>query len=157
MSKLLIKNADILTLNPTDAVLCHSNLAMQDTKIVALGNVPDDFAPDEIIDAAHHVALPGFFNAHTHAAMMFQRGWAEDLDLTRWFNEKIWVAESALREEDVYWGAALAACEMIRSGTVAFADHYFYMPQVARVAQEAGMKALLAWCVFGSDFAPEMG
>ena len=31
----------------------------------------------------------------------------------------------------MYWGAALAACEMIRSGVVAFNDHYFYMDRVA--------------------------
>lgn len=157
MSTLLIRNADVLTLNARDEVLRGADIAVQDNKIVAVGSVPPDFVPEETIDATNHVALPGFFNAHCHAAMIFQRGWAEDLDLTRWFNERIWVAESALREEDVYWGTALAACEMIRSGTVAFADHYFYMDQVARVVEEAGMKALLAWCVFGSDFAPEMG
>jgi 5-methylthioadenosine/S-adenosylhomocysteine deaminase len=59
------------------------------------------------------------------------------------------VAESALTEDDVYWGAALAAREMIRAGIVGFADHYFWMDQVARVVSESGMKALLAWCVFG--------
>lgn len=157
MPKLLIKDADVLTLDASNTVLRHSDIAIAGNQIVAIGNVPDGFAPDEIIQGAHHVALPGFFNAHTHAAMIFQRGWAEDLDLVRWFNERIWVAESALTAEDVYWGAALAACEMIRGGTVAFADHYFWMPQVARVVQESGMKALLAWCVFGSDFAQEMG
>ncbi len=157
MSGVLIRHADILTLDGDERVLRDCSIAIEGKKIVAVGDAPRDFAADEIIDATNHVALPGFFNAHTHAAMTFQRGWAEDLDLTRWFNERIWVAESGLTEEDVYWGAALAACEMIRSGTVAFADHYFWMTQVARVVQESGMKALLAWCVFGSDFAPEMG
>ncbi|HZQ06977.1 MAG TPA: amidohydrolase [Anaerolineae bacterium] len=157
MSGVLIRHADILTLDADERVLRDCSIAIEGKKIVAVGDAPRDFAADEIIDATNHVALPGFFNAHTHAAMTFQRGWAEDLDLMRWFNERIWVAESGLTEEDVYWGAALAACEMIRSGTVAFADHYFWMTQVARVVQESGMKALLAWCVFGSDFAPEMG
>lgn len=157
VARILIRHADILTLDAQNRVLRDANLAIDGKKITAIGEVPHDFTADETIDATHHAALPGFFNAHTHAAMTFQRGWAEDLDLTRWFNEKIWVAESALTAEDVYWGAGLAACEMIRSGTVAFADHYFWMPQVARVVAEAGLKASLAWCVFGSDFAPEMG
>lgn len=157
MSKLLIQHADILTLDASERVLRNAAIAIEDKKISAVGEIPRDWVPDETIDATHHVALPGFFNAHTHSAMTYQRGYAEDLDLTRWFNEKIWYAEAALQEEDVYWGAALAACEMIRSGTVGFSDHYFYMHNVARVAQESGMKALLAWCVFGSDFAPEMG
>jgi 5-methylthioadenosine/S-adenosylhomocysteine deaminase len=79
------------------------------------------------------------------------RGWAEDLPLDRWFNERIWVAESALTPDDVLWGAYLAAAEMIRTGTVAFADHYFHMDEVAKVVEEAGLRASLAWCVFGLD------
>jgi 5-methylthioadenosine/S-adenosylhomocysteine deaminase len=157
MSRLLIENVDLLTLDDQDRVLRNSTLAIDGKTIVGVGAVPRDFVADETIGGAHHVALPGWFNAHTHAAMTFQRGYAEDLDIVRWFNEHIWVMESALTEEDVYWGAALAACEMIRGGTVAFADHYFWMPQVQRVVQESGLKALLGWCVFGSDFAAEMG
>ena len=157
MSTLLLKNAAVLTLNAENTILEPSSIAIQDEKIIAIGEPPREFVADEIIDAQHHVALPGFFNAHAHAAMTLLRGSAEDLPLDRWFNEGIWRTESALQEEDVYWGTALAACEMLRSGTVAFADHYFYMHNVARVVQESGMKALLAWCVFGSDFAKEMG
>ena len=67
------------------------------------------------------------------------------------------MAESALEEEDVYWGAALAACEMMRAGIVGFADHYFWMDQVARAVEESGMKALLAWCHFGIGTVHEVG
>ena len=59
--------------------------------------------------------------------------------------------KSQLSEEDVYWGALLAAAEMIRSGTVAFADHYFFMDRVAQVVQQSGLRAMLAWCVFGEE------
>jgi 5-methylthioadenosine/S-adenosylhomocysteine deaminase len=62
-----------------------------------------------------------------------------------------------LSEEDVYRGAALAACEMIRAGIVGFADHYFWMDQVAQVVSESGLKALLAWCVFGLGADKEIG
>jgi 5-methylthioadenosine/S-adenosylhomocysteine deaminase len=103
------------------------------------------------------VALPAFFNAHCHAAMTLERGWAEDLPFDRWLNEKVWVAESALEEEDVYWGAALACCEMIHAGVVGFGDHYFWMDQVARAVEESGMKANLAWCQFGTGVEHEVG
>ncbi len=103
------------------------------------------------------MALPAFFNAHTHAAMTLERGWAEDLPFERWLNERIWVAESALEEEDVYWGAALAAAEMLRAGIVGFADHYFWMDQVAQVVESSGMKANLAWCHFGLPPEQELG
>ena len=73
-----------------------------------------------------------------------------DLPLDRWLNERIFPAEAGLTSDDVYWGAALAAAEMIRSGTVGFADHYFHMHDVARVVVESGLRANLAWCMFGA-------
>ena len=156
MSNILIRDVDIITLDDSSTVLRGAELAISDGRIAAVGQAPVDFVPDDVVDGHNHVAMPGFFNAHTHAAMTLVRGWADDLPLDRWFNERIWVAESALMEEDVYWGAALAAAEMIRSGTVGFADHYFWMDQVARVVEESGQRALLAWCVFGEEDA-EMG
>lgn len=153
----LIENVTAVTLDAENALRRDVNIALDDGTIIAVGAYPPDFEPDTRIDGRGLVALPAFFNAHTHAAMTLERGWAEDLPFDRWLNEKIWVAESALEEEDVYWGAALAAAEMIRSGTVGFADHYFWMNQVARVAEESGMKALLAWCHFGGEPESEVG
>jgi 5-methylthioadenosine/S-adenosylhomocysteine deaminase len=157
MKRILIKGADIITLDEAGTILRNADLLIEGRRIAQIGQLPPDTPADEIIDAAGHVALPGFFNAHCHAPMTFERGWAEDLPFPRWLNEKIWVAESALTPEDVYWGAALAACEMIRSGTVAFNDHYFYMDRVAQVVLESGMKAMLTWCTFGIGDDKEIG
>jgi len=157
VSKILIKNADVITLDQPDEVLRGSDIAIADGVVQAVGTVPDDFVPDEVLDATNQVVMPGFFNAHTHAPMTLVRGWAEDLPLDRWFNERIWVAESALTEDDVYWGAALAAAEMIRGGTVGFADHYFWMDRVAEVVEQSGLRATLAWCVFGLGAEQEIG
>lgn len=153
----LIRDVDIVTLDEAGTVLRGSSIAIEGQTIVGVGEIPEGFSPTQLIDGRGHVALPGFFNAHCHAAMTLVRGYAEDLPLDRWFNERVWVAESALQSEDVYWGAALAACEMIRSGTVGFADHYFYMDHVARVAEESGMRAALAWCQFGIGQDKEVG
>jgi 5-methylthioadenosine/S-adenosylhomocysteine deaminase len=154
---ILIEAITAITLDEQDHILYDVDIAIEDHTIAAIGEAPADFAPDEVIDGRERAALPGFFNAHTHAAMTLERGWAEDLPFERWLNEKIWVAESALEEEDVYWGAALACCEMIRAGIVGFADHYFWMHQVARAVEEAGMKANLAWCQFGIGAEHEVG
>jgi len=157
MSRILIKDAAIITLNDRGEVLPKGDIAIAEGRILAVGKVPQGFAPEETIDAADHVVMPGFFNAHTHAAMTLVRGWADDLPFDRWLNERIWVAESALGAEEVRWGAYLAAAEMIRSGTVGFADHYFYMDEVAQVVEEAGLRANLAWCVFGLGKEAEIG
>ncbi len=157
MAKILIKDVDVLTLNENGDVLRRTDIVIAEGRIQAIGTVPPDLDADETIEASDHVVMPGFFNAHTHAAMTFERGWADDLPFDRWLNERIWVAESALTSEDVRWGAYLAAAEMIRSGTVGFADHYFYMDEVAQVVEEAGLRATLAWCVFGMGAETEIG
>ena len=153
----LVKHVTALTLDEADTILQDIEIALAGSTIVAVGKAPADFAPDEVINGRDLIALPAFFNAHTHAAMTLERGWAEDLPFDRWLNEKVWVAESALEEEDVAWGTALAAAEMLRSGTVGFADHYFWMDQSARVVEQSGMKALLAWCHFGLGAEKEVG
>ncbi len=42
------------------------------------------------IDGINMVALPPFINAHTHAAMTLMRGYADDLLLDDWLQNKIW-------------------------------------------------------------------
>ena len=127
----LIQNVTVITLDDAGTILQDADIAIEANKIEYIGQDQHDFEPDEVIDGRGMVALPAFFNAHTHAAMTLERGWAEDLPFDRWLNEKIWVAESALEAEDVYWGAALACCEMIRAGIVGFNDHYFVNRDIA--------------------------
>ncbi|PKO24026.1 MAG: N-ethylammeline chlorohydrolase [Chloroflexi bacterium HGW-Chloroflexi-1] len=151
MGRILIRHADIITLNAGGRILRDAEIAIENGLIAALGTAPADFEPDETVDATDHIVMPGFHNAHTHSPMTLVRGWAEDMPLERWLNDRIWRAESALTADDVYWGAALAAAEMIRGGTVGFADHYFYMDRVAQVVTESGLRANLAWGVFGAE------
>jgi len=90
-----IKNADVITLNERGDILHRSDIVISEGRILSIGDTPPGFCADEIIDAADHVVLPGFFNAHTHAPMTLERGWADDLPFDRWLNDRIWVAESA--------------------------------------------------------------
>jgi len=63
--------------------------------------------PDGRIDGSGCLLLPGFVNAHTHAAMTLFRGAADDMPLDPWLKEKIWPAEAKLTAADVYWGTLL--------------------------------------------------
>jgi 5-methylthioadenosine/S-adenosylhomocysteine deaminase len=151
MSNIILQHGDILTLDSEGRVLRDAAVAISGSTIVAVGEIPTDFQPDEELDVSGHIVMPGFFNAHTHSAMTLFRGYAEDLPLDRWLNERIFPIESALTAEDVYWGASLAAAEMIRGGIVGFGDHYFHMDRVAQVVMESGLRANLAWCIFGRE------
>ena len=99
---------------------------------------------DEVIDGAGLALMRGLVNAHTHAAMTLFRGFADDLPLMVWLEEHIWPAEARLEPEHVYWGTRLACAEMIRTGTVAFWDMYWHPEAVARAAEDAGLRAVVA-------------
>lgn len=100
---------------------------------------------DFIIDGEGAVAIPGLVNTHTHAAMTLLRGYADDMFLQDWLSQKIWPLEAHLTGEDVYWGTRLACLEMIRSGTTAFNDMYFFMEDAARAVDAAGIRAVLSY------------
>jgi len=114
-----------------------------------IGQIGPDLRKDQvsdaefIIDCDGAIALPGFVNTHTHAAMTLLRGYADDMFLQDWLSQKIWPLEAHLTGTDVYWGTKLACLEMIKSGTTAFNDMYFFMEDSARAVDESGMKAVL--------------
>ncbi|MHB8156011.1 MAG: amidohydrolase [Desulfocucumaceae bacterium] len=152
MSKILIKGATIITMERRDHIISEGEIAIEGQNIVGVGpagSAPEGFEPDRTIDAKDMLALPGFVNSHTHAAMTLLRSYADDLPLMKWLEEKIWPLESKLEEEDVYWGSLLCCLEMIRSGTTTFADMYFYMDQVAMAVEKAGIRANLSRGMIG--------
>jgi 5-methylthioadenosine/S-adenosylhomocysteine deaminase len=76
--------------------------------------------------------------------MVLFRGYADDLMLQEWLTTKIFPIEARLTSDDVYWGTLLACAEMIKSGTTAFADMYFFMDEAARAVRESGLRASLS-------------
>jgi len=147
MAKILIRNATIIPITDKDLIIPDGEIAVEGNKIVSVGSrgtIPQDWRPDEIFDAAGMVALPGFVNCHTHAAMTLLRSYADDLPLMEWLSERIWPLEDRLTGEDVYWGTMLCVLEMIKSGTTTFADMYFFMDEVAQVVEKTGIRASLS-------------
>ena len=99
---------------------------------------------DKIISGHGKMAvLPGFVNAHTHAAMILLRGLGEEAPLMEWLQNKIWPVEEKLTPDYIYWGTLSAMLEMLETGTTCFADMYFEMDRVADAALGAGMRAAL--------------
>jgi len=141
MGKILLKNAEVLGIDNEVKV---ADIAVEGSHIVEVGEISADWHADKIIDCTNMLAVPGFVNTHTHAAMTLFRSYADDMQLMDWLQNKIWPAEGNLVAEDVYWGTLLSVAEMIKSGTTTFADMYFYMPEVGRAVAESGIRAVLA-------------
>jgi len=143
--RILIKNCGIITMIRPDDVYTVGQIEIKDDRIVYAGTVRETTANfDRIIDGSGMTALPGLINCHTHSAMSLMRGYGDDVALMKWLKERIWPIEEGLTGEDVYWGAALSIAEMLKSGTTAFADMYFFMDQVAKAVSETGIRADLS-------------
>ena len=99
---------------------------------------------DRVIDGTGKAVIPGLINMHTHTAMTLMRSCYEDVPLKTWL-DRIWVVESRLDEEAVYWGAKLAFLEMIRTGTTCFLDMYWKTPVIARAAEEMGIRGFVSY------------
>ena len=144
---LLIEPGWIIPIEPADVVLEGHALVVHQGRIVALLPVDQALAqyePHEHLRLPGEVLLPGLVNAHTHAAMSLLRGFADDLPLMNWLQERIWPAEKARVDPDfIYDGTLLASWEMLRSGVTCFSDMYFYPDSAARAAVAAGIRAVI--------------
>ncbi len=91
-----------------------------------------------------HAIMPGFVNTHTHLAMNFFRGLADDLALMNWLNHHIWPAEKQwVTHEFVLDASLFAMAEIIRSGTTCFNDMYFFLEATAEAAHTAGLRGTI--------------
>ncbi|MDG1462229.1 MAG: amidohydrolase family protein, partial [Gammaproteobacteria bacterium] len=141
----------IIPVQPQGKILENQTLVIKDGRIDAICPATEatTLAPEaEIIERPGHVLLPGFINAHGHAAMSLMRGYADDLPLQEWLSEHIWPAEGEwVSPEFVRDGTRLAIAEMLKSGTTCFNDMYFFPDEIAEVASETGIRASVGMIV----------
>ena len=140
---LLIKNVTLVPMDGKEEVLRNTNIYIEEDKITHIGELKEDIKIDRVVDGKNKVAMPGLINAHTHIGMSLLRNYADDLPLHEWLTQKIWPVEANLTAEDVYWGSLLSMVEMIESGTTAFCDMYFFMDEVGKGLEEAGIRGVL--------------
>lgn len=108
------------------------------------GTAPQDAQRfGRVYDGAGRLLMPALYNAHAHAPMTLLRGFAENLPLDRWLNEKCWPFEAKMTPEDNYWATLLACAEMARYGVISFSDMYYALPERAQAVAESGLKANL--------------
>ncbi|MDD3985241.1 MAG: amidohydrolase family protein, partial [Methanobacterium sp.] len=136
---ILIKDATIIA----DEII-KSSLLIENDKIVEISDKIKIDDAEEVILAHDKILLPGLVNTHTHLSMSLMRGLTDDISLDSWLNNHIWPVESNLTGEHCYAGALLACAEMIKSGTTCFNDMYFFMDEVAKAADEAGIRGILS-------------
>ncbi len=142
---------------PDNLVLTDHAVAINDGKIVDLlpaSDAQQRYRPGVLVQRPDHILLPGFVNAHTHAAMSLLRGIADDMPLERWLSEGVWPVEKRwISAEMVRDGTRLAIAEMLLSGCTCFSDQYFFPEIVAETAVDLHMRAMVGTPVI--DFPTE--
>ncbi len=151
MTTYRLDNALVLTMEPGAAPIQPGTVLTQGNLITYAG--PAAAAPDcpgaTVLDCSGCVVLPGLINAHTHVSMTLLRGFADDMPLQPWLEQKIWPLEARLTGEDVYWGALLGICEMLRGGVTCFNDMYHFYRDAARAAVDGGIRACPSGVLLG--------
>ena len=102
---------------------------------------------DEIIDARHHVVLPGLVNTHHHMFQSLTRAVpaAQDAELFDWLTA-LYPLWSRLTPEMIHVSTLTAMSELLLSGCTTTSDHLYLYPNGARLedsieaAQRIGMR-----------------
>lgn len=131
-----------LSASHSRTILHNQAVFVKDGKILAIQDQQaTSHEADQVVELNDHILLPGYVNAHGHAAMSLFRGLADDLPLMTWLNEHIWPAEGRwVSEEFVHQGTRLAIAEMLKCGTTTYADMYFYPQSGVQAAIDSGIR-----------------
>ena len=149
---MLFKNISILDENfdlKENMYVCVSG-----DRIDYIGEAEPEKDYGEKYDGKRKVLLPGFVNAHTHSPMTLLRGYAENLPLDRWLNEKVFPFEDRLNCERAYWGTTLSIAEMLMCGTTSYSDMYFFTDGVMRAVKETKAKVNFSRAITSFDDTP---
>jgi len=137
----------ILPMDKKFTVIEHGAVAVKGNKIFDIGTRDDisgNYTAKHVIPGDGRVLLPGLINTHTHAAMVYFRGMADDLPLQEWLNEHIWPAENRWFSPEFIADATELAClEMVRGGITTYQNMYFYEDAAGKATKKIGMRGVL--------------
>ncbi len=149
MTTLLIKNARcVATFDDTGSELAHASILIRDNLIETIGpaaDLPD--TADSVIDAGHHLVMPGMVNTHHHMYQSLTRAIpaVQDAELFSWLRGlyPIW---GGLTPEMVHVSTQVSMAELLLSGCTTSSDHLYIYPNGVTLddsieaAHEIGMR-----------------
>ncbi len=117
---LLIENGKVLQPNYS---FKEQTIAIDDNIITSLGSkekMRGKYKRYDRIDASDSVVLPGFINAHTHAALGLAKGFGVGIPLFEMFEKVLFPLYKKMSDEKAYLGALVAGLEFIHTGSTSF-------------------------------------
>lgn len=143
----IIRADYLLTMEGGLDVIRDGAVAVTGDAITEAGTYADiakKYTSGKTIEGTGRVVFPGLVNTHTHAAMVYFRGLADDMPLKEWLEGHIWPAEAKWLSPGFVSDAVELACiEMIRAGITTYCDMYFYEDAAGKTTERIGMRAVL--------------
>ncbi|WP_270934293.1 amidohydrolase family protein [Falsiroseomonas oryzae] len=151
---LLIRNAQILTLDAQDREWPEADILIADGRILAIGpGLCPATQPARVIEARGMLAMPGLINAHFHSPGNFLRGMVDGLPLEVFMLYEVPPLAAGVPVKRLnYVRTLLGAVEMLRHGVTSVMDDAFHVPVasaegidgIAEAWADSGMRARLA-------------
>ena len=145
MSRLLIRNGMILTLDVAGTYFERGTLVIDGDRIVSVGDgsVQVTEKPgDETIDASGKIVMPGLIDLHYHTAL--GKGYNDHLPLWEYLDECWYPIVRAVDPEAAYWAALVSYTESIKAGVTTVNDMYRQLGALAQAAEDIGIRAVLS-------------
>jgi 5-methylthioadenosine/S-adenosylhomocysteine deaminase len=126
MSRKLIANGYVVTVDPARSVFAGGYVAVDGARIAAVG--PSEQTPpahefEEVIDAKGCIVVPGLINMHQHHWYTLFKGLADGMLLEDWVTDFLLPLSLRLSEPAMRISSYVAGLEMLATGTTCSLNH----------------------------------
>lgn len=141
MSRILIKNGYVVTVDPARNVYSGGAVVVNDGRIQAVLAGTDGLAArdfDEVIDASGCLVMPGLVNMHQHHWYVLFKGLADGMLLEDWISDLVFPIVAKLTPEAMRVASYQCGMEMLATGTTTSFNHSVTVtdPEVVRAIVE---------------------
>ena len=132
---LVIRNAEIHTMDDLNRVIDHGTLAIKGDTIawIGQGEPPEGAKTEREMDAAGMALFPGFIDTHIHIFQSLLKGLGADHRLIEWLNLSALPYGRIMTPNQHKLAAQLACMEALKSGCTSICE-FFYTNQDAELA-----------------------
>jgi 5-methylthioadenosine/S-adenosylhomocysteine deaminase len=142
---IIINGGTVLTVNDADDVHFGGHVVLDGDRIAAVGEGSYTGAVsggDRVIDASEMIVMPGLIDLHYHTAIA--KGFSDHLPLWEYLDSCWYPFIRTLDADAAYWSAAASYLESIKCGVTTVNDMYRRLPDLARAANDIGIRAVLS-------------
>ncbi len=143
---LVITDVILVTMNGSRDVIADGSLVIEGERIAWVGeqkDLPGKYQAYENQSYPGQVAIPGFVNIHTHAALSILRGIGDDMGVAPAYSPGI-PQGVFLSPEDCHAYSLLGGLEALKFGTTCIVDNYIHAHEAAKAFETLGMRAIVS-------------